>query len=66
MFVQEAIRDLHKKKISALFIKLDISKAFDTVNWPYLLEIMAHLGFGQKMKELDLFALVHSFFSSSA
>jgi hypothetical protein len=48
MFVQEAIRDLHKKKISALFIKLDIFKAFDTVNWPYLLKIMAHLGFGQK------------------
>jgi hypothetical protein len=48
MFVLEAIRDLHKKKIYALFIKLDISKAFDTVNWPYLLEIMAHLGFGQK------------------
>jgi hypothetical protein len=26
------IRELHKKKIPAMFIKLDISKAFDTVN----------------------------------
>jgi retron-type reverse transcriptase len=37
MYVQEVIKDLHKKKVSAIFIKLDISKAFDSVNWPYLL-----------------------------
>jgi hypothetical protein len=46
MYVQEVSKALHRKKISALFIKLDISKAFDTVNWPYLLCIMKHLGFG--------------------
>jgi hypothetical protein len=32
MYVHEVIKDLHKRKISSLFIKLDISKAFDTVN----------------------------------
>jgi hypothetical protein len=32
MYVQEVIKDLDKRKIPALFIKLDISKAFDTVN----------------------------------
>jgi hypothetical protein len=32
MYVKEAIRDLYKKKTPTLFIKLDISKAFDTVN----------------------------------
>jgi hypothetical protein len=50
MFVQEAIRELHKKKNPTLFIKLDISKAFDMVNWPYLLDIMTFLGFGQKWR----------------
>lgn len=34
----------------ALFIKLDIAKAFDTVNWPFLLEIMTYLGFGQRWR----------------
>jgi hypothetical protein len=38
--------DLHKKKIPSMCIKLDISKAFDTVSWPYLLQVMEHLGFG--------------------
>jgi hypothetical protein len=32
MYVQEVIKDLHKRKILALFIKLDIAKAFDFVN----------------------------------
>jgi hypothetical protein len=32
IYVQEVVRGLHKKKISSLFIKLDISKAFNTVS----------------------------------
>jgi hypothetical protein len=31
-------------------MKLDISKAFDTVNWPYLLNIMGYLGFGMRWR----------------
>jgi hypothetical protein len=50
VYVQQMIKNLHKKKIPALFIKLGISKAFDTVNWPYLLNIMDHLGFGQRWR----------------
>jgi hypothetical protein len=48
VFVQQVVKELHKKKIPYLFIKLDISKAFDSVSWPYLLDIMTQLGFGQK------------------
>jgi hypothetical protein len=50
MYVQGVINEQHKRKISSMFIKLDIFKAFDTVNWPYMLSIMTHLGFGQKWR----------------
>jgi hypothetical protein len=50
MYVQEVIKASHKKKITALFIKLDISKTFDTVSWPYLLSIMEFLGFEIKWR----------------
>jgi hypothetical protein len=50
MYVHEVIKGLHKKKILALFIKLDISKAFDTVRWPYLLQVMEYLGFGLRWR----------------
>jgi retron-type reverse transcriptase len=48
IYVQEALKVLHKKKIPGLFIKLDISKAFDSVNWAYLLQIMKFIGFSQR------------------
>jgi hypothetical protein len=48
--VQEVIKDLYKRRIQALFIKLDISKAFDIVNWSYLLSIMEHHGFGLRWR----------------
>jgi hypothetical protein len=48
MYVQQVVKDLHKRKIPSLFIKLDISKAFDIVNWSYLMSIMTYLGFGRR------------------
>jgi hypothetical protein len=50
IYVQKVIKDLHKKKIPALFHKVDISKAFNLVNWPYLLHIMEYLDFGQRWR----------------
>jgi hypothetical protein len=50
IYVQEVIKDLHKKKVPSLLIKLDISKAFAIVNWSYLLQVMEHLGFTQKWR----------------
>jgi hypothetical protein len=40
LYVQSVIKGLHKTKRSALFIKLDISKAFDSVSWIFLLETL--------------------------
>jgi hypothetical protein len=50
MYVRHVIKDLHKRKFPSLFIKLDISNAFDTVNWSCLLHIMEQLGFAQRWR----------------
>jgi hypothetical protein len=51
LYVQTTVRKLHKLKTPALFIKLDIHKAFDTINWSYLLEVLQALGFGPRWRE---------------
>lgn len=46
--VQITTRTLHVRRIPALLLKIDISKAFDTVSWPFLLHVLRHLGFGPR------------------
>jgi hypothetical protein len=52
MLVQHTTRFLHQKKLSCILLKLDISKAFDSVSWPFLLEVMQQLGFGQIWRDI--------------
>ena len=40
-----------EQKKTSLFLKLDIHKAFDIVNWAYLLESLEALGFGPRWRE---------------
>jgi mannosylglycoprotein endo-beta-mannosidase len=51
IYVQSVIKALHNAKRPTLFIKLEISKAFDTVSWVFLLETMQALGFGQRWRD---------------
>jgi hypothetical protein len=37
---------IRKKKIPMILLKLDISKAFDTLSWPFLLDVLRARGFG--------------------
>lgn len=39
-YVQSCVKMLHRHKKSALFFKLDIVKAFDSVSWEYMLNLM--------------------------
>ena len=46
------------KKIPAALVKVDIAKAFDTVNWRFLLSLLQHLGFSRRW--LDWISLILS------
>jgi hypothetical protein len=36
---------LHACQLPSALLKIDIAKAFDSVRWPFLLELLRHLGF---------------------
>ena len=46
--VQLSAKLLHRQKIPSALIKVDIAKAFDTVNWRFLLNLLQHLGFSRQ------------------
>jgi hypothetical protein len=45
--VQQLTRSLHHTKEPHILLKLDISKAFDSISWPFLIDMLQHLGFGR-------------------
>jgi hypothetical protein len=51
IYVQNVVKALNKAKRPLLFIKLDISKAFDSVSWVFLLEVLQALGFRQRWRD---------------
>jgi hypothetical protein len=49
MMVQGKTRKLHSSSIPAVLMKLDIAKAFDTVDWSFLMDVLRKLGFGERL-----------------
>jgi hypothetical protein len=64
ILVQQIVKTLHKRKVPSLFLKRDISKAFDSVSWAFLLEVLTHLGFSLPWRNLisSLLATSDSYF----
>ncbi|VAH65558.1 unnamed protein product [Triticum turgidum subsp. durum] len=54
LYVQKLIQSLHRAKKGAIFLKLDIAEAFDFVRWHCLLEVLCHMGFGQRCIAISL------------
>ena len=49
-YVQRAAFLIRRKKVPMLLLKLDISKAFDTLSWPFLMEVLQARGFGARWR----------------
>jgi hypothetical protein len=39
---------LHRRKVPAVLLKLDVARAFDSVYWPFLLSVLRQRGFGRR------------------
>jgi hypothetical protein len=60
---QEGLHSLKSKKHKGMVIKIDLSKAFDGVNWLYIRMLLIHIGFGVAFTNCFMAYLVypHSF-----
>jgi hypothetical protein len=45
IFVQSLVKFLHARCIPCLLFKVDLTRAFDSVAWQFLMEILDHMGF---------------------
>ena len=51
MYVRNLARRLHKNKTPSLLFKLDIRKAFDSVRWEYVLDILQRRDFPSRFRD---------------
>ncbi|RVW90818.1 LINE-1 reverse transcriptase-like [Vitis vinifera] len=51
LIANEVIDFWHKRKEKGLICKLDIEKAYDSINWNFLMKVLLKMGFGSRWME---------------
>ena len=51
LIANEVIDFWHKRKEKGLICKLDIEKAYDSINWIFLMKVLHKMGFGSRWME---------------
>lgn len=59
----EAIHSMASSKEKAMFIKLDMAKAYDRVSWDFLQKILLAFGFGEEWVNWVLSCVTSTSFS---
>lgn len=49
--VRLSCKEMHAKRARSVLLKIDVAKAFDTVAWPFLLEVLEYTGFGRRWRD---------------
>ena len=61
LIANEALDSRLKDNTLGLLLKMDIEKAFDHVNWNFLVEVMSKMGFGHRWINWIKMVLLHGF-----
>ncbi|KAF3783491.1 hypothetical protein EJ110_NYTH19488 [Nymphaea thermarum] len=51
VLANEVVHSLYCLRLPSFILKLDISKAFDSVSWEFLSELLTHLAFGLSFRQ---------------